>query len=111
MDELFGDWTESYNALGPWLAIVYHANEGIVVDFAKFSTTEANTEVFHQVFWVFDLCIQGFQFCRPLISIDATYLYDRYKGTLMIAMGRDENGSIYPLTFVICEGENRSSWS
>ena len=29
----------------------------------------------------------------------------------MIAVGRDENESIYPLAFAICEGENHSSWS
>ena len=47
MGELFGDWTKSYNILGPWLSAVHHANEGTVVDFTKFSTTETNTEVFH----------------------------------------------------------------
>ena len=45
--ELFGDWTEFYNALGLWLAAIHHANEEIVVHFAKFPTTEANTKVFH----------------------------------------------------------------
>ena len=47
MGKLFGDWTEFYNALGPWLAAVHRANEGTMVDFTKFPSTEANTEVFH----------------------------------------------------------------
>ena len=47
INELFGDWIESYNALGPWLAAVHRANEETVIDFTKFPTIEANTEVFH----------------------------------------------------------------
>ena len=82
-----------------------------MVDFDKFSSIDPNIEMFHRVFWVFEPCIQGFQFCHPLISINAMHMYGRYKGTLMIVVGRNENGSIYSLAFAICEGENRSSWS
>ena len=80
-----------------------------MIDFVKFLAIGTNTEVFHQVIWAFGPCIQDFQLCRSLINIDAMHLYSRYKDTLMITMGKDENGSINSLAFVIYEGESRSS--
>jgi len=39
----------------------------------------------------FDPCIRGSKHCRPMISIDATHLYGKYKGKLSIAMATDGN--------------------
>ena len=47
--------------------------------------------MFNRIFWAFRPCIKGFPHCRPLISIDGTYLYGKYRGTLMIAMAIDAN--------------------
>ena len=69
-----------------------------------------NTEIFQRVFWSFKPSIEGFEHCRPLISIDGTHLYKKYKGTLMIAMRCDGNNQLFPLTFSITEGENIDSW-
>ena len=51
----------------------------------------SNTEIFKRVFWSFKPSIEGFEHCRPVLSIDGTHLYGKYKGTLMIAMGCDGN--------------------
>ncbi|RVW43332.1 hypothetical protein CK203_070261 [Vitis vinifera] len=53
----------------------------------------------------------GFAHCRPVLSIDGTHLYGKYKGTLLIAMGCDGNNQLFPLAFAITEGENTDSWS
>ena len=45
-----------------------------------------------------------------MISIDATHLYDKYKGKLMIAMAIDANNKIYPLAFVVVESESTETW-
>ena len=45
-----------------------------------------------------------------MISIDATHLYDKYKGKLMIAMVIDANNKIYPLAFVVVEIESTETW-
>ncbi|KAL6318110.1 hypothetical protein AAG906_035255 [Vitis piasezkii] len=42
--------------------------------------------------------------------IDGTHLYDKYKGTLMIAMGCDGNNQLFPLAFALTEDENIDSW-
>ena len=69
-----------------------------------------NTEIFQRVFWSFKPSIEGFQHCRPVMSIDGTHLYGKYKGKLLIAMGCDENNQLFPLAFAITEGENTDSW-
>ena len=51
-----------------------------------------------------------FRHCKPMISIDATHLYDKYKGKLMIAMVIDANNKIYPLAFVVVEIESTETW-
>jgi len=36
-------------------------------------------------------------------SIDGTYLYEKYKGCLLIATGVDADGELYPLAFAVVE--------
>jgi len=67
--------------------------------------------VFERVFWAFRPCIDGFNHCMPVISIDGTHLYGKYKGTLLVATGMDANSQIFPLAFALVEGENTESWS
>ena len=68
-----------------------------------------NMEIFQCVFWLFKLSIEEFEHCRPVLSIDGTHLYEKYKCTLLIVMGCDGNNHLFPLAFVIIEGENIDS--
>ena len=45
-----------------------------------------------------------------MISIDATHLYGKYKGKLLIAMATDGNNKVYPLTFAVVESESTETW-
>ena len=54
--------------------------------------------------------IEGFEHCHPIMSIDGTHLYGKYKTTLLIAMGCNGNNQLFSLAFVITEGENTDSW-
>ena len=62
------------------------------------------------VYWAFVPCIAAFQYCRPVISIDGTHLYGKYKGVLMIAMATDANQKVLPIAFVVVDKESRPSW-
>ena len=53
------------------------------------------TIIFKYVLWVFAPSIVGFAHYRPVISIDGTYLYGKYKGKLLIAMAIDANNEIF----------------
>ena len=63
------------------------------------------------VFWAFGVCIEGFKSCKPLIQIDGTFLYGKYKGKLLSATSVDPNEHIFPLAFAIVEEESIESWS
>ena len=68
-----------------------------------------NTEIFQCVFWSFKPSIEGLEHCRHVLSIDDTHLYRKYKDTLLISMGCDENNQLFPLVFAITKGDNIDS--
>ena len=69
------------------------------------------TYVLCRFFWTFGPCVEGFKHCRPIIQIDGTFLYGKYKGKLLIATSIDTNCHIFPLAFAIVEEESHNSWS
>ena len=52
-----------------------------------------------------------FQFCRPVVLVDGTFLIGKYRGTLMMAAAIDPEDQIVPVAFALAEGENNESWS
>ena len=107
---LFGDFSQSYTELPRLFLAIEQANPGCVVIWKTIDNSLPNNETFQRVFWSFKPSIEGFASCRPVLSIDGTHLYGKYKGTLLIAMGYDENNQLFPLAFTITEGENIDSW-
>jgi hypothetical protein len=63
------------------------------------------------VFWCFPQCVAGFAYYISIISVDSTFLTEKYKGTLMIAVGMTVKNQLLPLAFALVEGENNESWS
>ena len=55
-------------------------------------------------------CIEGFRHCKPVISIDGTHLYGKYREVLLIAMATDANNKVLPLPFAIVDKESGPSW-
>ncbi|KAI5672811.1 hypothetical protein M9H77_13175 [Catharanthus roseus] len=45
----------------------------------------------------------GFPYCRPMISVDGTYLMGAYKGILLIASTWDADNHLLPLSFAIID--------
>ena len=82
-----------------------------VLCIAKWFLETTRMKNFQRVFWAFSSSIKGFTHYRPVLSIDGTHLYRKYKGTLMIAMERDGNNQLFPLAFTITKWENTGSWS
>jgi hypothetical protein len=55
--------------------------------------------------------VAGFAHCRPIVSVDATFLTGKYKGTLMVVIGMTAENQLLPLAFALVKGENNESWS
>ncbi|KAL5184895.1 hypothetical protein HKD37_17G048517 [Glycine soja] len=66
---------------------------------------------FHRVFWTFGQCKEAFKYCKPIIQVDGTHLYGKYRGTLLMATSQDGNGGVLPLAFAVVEGETLTAWS
>jgi hypothetical protein len=50
--------------------------------------------------------VASFTHCRSIVSVDATFLIVKYKGTLMVAVGMTAKNQLLPLVFVLAKGEN-----
>ncbi|XP_025702527.1 uncharacterized protein [Arachis hypogaea] len=47
----------------------------------------------------------AFRHCKPVVQVDGTHLYEKYKGCLLVAVSQDGNNNIVPIPFAIVEGE------
>jgi transposase-like protein len=92
------------------MKVLIDSNPGTQVEWETYWSADAGSAIFESVFWAFGHSIQGFVHCRPVVSIDATHLYGKYEGKLMIAMATDANNEIYPLAFEVMEKESKDTW-
>ena len=99
--QLFGDFSQSYTELSRLFFAIEQVNPGCVVIWKTCDSNMQNTEIFQLVFWSFKPFIEGFEHYRPVMSIDGTHLYGKYKGTLLIAMGVTEIISCFHLHFLL----------
>ncbi|XP_040954900.1 uncharacterized protein [Gossypium hirsutum] len=114
--ELYGDWDKSYNDLPNLLAAMQQYVPGTVVELQTLPAYDGNRlvegkRVFHRLFWTFRSCIEGFRYCKPIVQDDGTFLYGKYKETLLLAISQDGNRNILPLAFAIVEGETKEAWA
>ena len=52
--------------------------------------------VLYRVFWSFVQTEHVFQFCRPVVLVDSTFLIGKYRGTLMVVAAVDPEDLIVP---------------
>nr|XP_023872061.1 uncharacterized protein LOC111984675 [Quercus suber] len=84
--KIFRDWEESYQR------------------------DEFGDTILRYIFWAFAPCIEGFRYCKPVISIDGTHLYGKYRGVLLIVISTDANNKVLPLAFTVVDKESGPSW-
>ena len=108
--KIFGDWEESYQRLRKLLLAYLDQETGTRYWYHTIPRDEFGDTILHYVFWAFTLCIEGFRHCKPVISIDGTHLYGKYRGVLLIAMTTDANNKVLPLTFAVVDKESWPNW-
>jgi len=110
----FEDWEESYNELPRWYQAVQQSNPGTIIQCTG-SPVQVSGQPDHscyimeRVFWSFGPCIQGFNYCKPVVQVDGTFLTGRYQGTLLTTLAQDGSCNIFPLAFAIVEGETKEA--
>ncbi|CAL9031504.1 unnamed protein product, partial [Prunus brigantina] len=82
-----GDESKSFNKLVWYADAVKETNPGSLCTLE----CEAGINCFRRFFVSFGGCIAGFQYCIPLLFIDATFLKSKYKGQLLCTSGKNGN--------------------
>ena len=65
---------------------------------------------FQYFFLAMGASVHGWKFCRPVISVDETFLKGKSHGTLLLATAQDGDNHLFPLAFSIVDSENDKSW-
>ncbi|XP_019157661.1 PREDICTED: uncharacterized protein LOC109154291 [Ipomoea nil] len=109
----YGNFQQSYNDLPQFLCNLQVSNPGTIVEMECIPSELRGSEYMHfkYAFWAFMSAIDRFRSCVPVICIDGTHLYNRYKGHLLLACGYTANKEIYPLAYSIVDSENNASWT
>ncbi|KAH7838261.1 hypothetical protein Vadar_024154 [Vaccinium darrowii] len=108
--DIYGNWDESYAELPRYLAAVKVRNPGTEY---VINTTESNIPrcaIFIRVFWAFGPAIEAFKHCRPVLSVDGTFLTGKYKAVMLIAVSQDAENECVPIAFAIVEKEDVENW-
>ncbi|XP_023644496.1 uncharacterized protein LOC111832414 [Capsella rubella] len=100
-----GTWESGYEDLPSYLHRIETANPGTIT---KLECDEQDR--FKYLFIAFGACIHGFQFIRNVVVVDGTHLKGRFLGVLLVAVGQDGNGRIFPIAFGIVDSENDDAW-
>ena len=95
--KIFGDWEESYQRLRKLLLAYFDQETGTWYWYHTIPRHEFGDSILRYVFWAFSPCVEAFRHCKPVISIDGTHLYGKYRGVLLIAMATDANNKVLPL--------------
>nr|KYP39829.1 hypothetical protein KK1_038845 [Cajanus cajan] len=103
IENIFGNWEESYNKL-PGFIWKFNTQPAY-----QDGLLEEGNVIFKRLFWTFKPCIDGFSFCKPIVQVDGTFLYGKYKGTLFVAVAQDGRKNITPIAFVVVEGETSNT--
>ncbi|KAI3448595.1 hypothetical protein Pfo_005260 [Paulownia fortunei] len=109
-ENVYGTWESSVRKLPKYLGALQKWNPGTIVEWHHIHTEFAEKKILKYVFWAFKTCIDGFQNCRKVISVDGTHLYTKYKHKLLIAVGIDANQQVLPLAFAVVDEETFTSW-
>ncbi|XP_057739988.1 uncharacterized protein LOC130957117 [Arachis stenosperma] len=60
--------------------------------------------------WLKAMNVKMPRHCKPLMQVDGTHLYGKYKGALMVVVAQDGNQNIVPIAFAIVNGKTADAW-
>ncbi|XP_075080642.1 uncharacterized protein LOC142166122 [Nicotiana tabacum] len=101
---LRGHPADSYSKLPSYLYILEKIYPGSVVKLKK-----TDDDCFLYVFVVIFTSISGWEYCRPVVVVDGTFLKSAYRKIMLIASTMDAASTILPLAYVVVDSENDAS--
>ena len=64
---------------------------------------------FKRMFCIYKPCIDGFKHYKPVIYVDDTFLYGKYRSVLLTAKAVNGNNAILSLAFTLVEKESKDN--
>lgn len=95
IEQVYGNRENSYKEFAHYLLALKKFVPGTVVEmetlpiYTDEDTIVEGEHIFHPLFWAFQPCIRGFAYCKPILQIDGTWLYDKYKMALLMSVAQD----------------------
>ncbi|XP_070021420.1 uncharacterized protein [Nicotiana sylvestris] len=102
---LRGHPADSYNKLPKYFYILEKTYPGSVVKLKKTAD-----ECFLYAFVAIYTSISGWEYCRPVVVVDGTFLKSAYRGIMLTASTMDATGTILPLAYAVVDSEKDASW-
>lgn len=112
IEEVYGTWENTYEALPMFLTAMVKANPGSVAEIEAVPLDVRNkTSICKRIFWCLKAMMDGWQHARPILSIDGTFLKGKYNAKLLVAMGVDSNNHQYPVCYGLVDEESYENWN
>ncbi|XP_042014955.1 uncharacterized protein LOC121762988 [Salvia splendens] len=109
---VFGGWESSFEDLPSYMIELQKRTRGTIVEWHHDERHSTETQkLFKYVFWAFGPCVEAFQLCKPVLTVDGTHLRGRLKGKLLCAVGFDANKKFLPVAYAIVDNETSDSWN
>ncbi|XP_070003300.1 uncharacterized protein LOC142165767 [Nicotiana tabacum] len=102
---LRGHPADSYSKLPSYLYILEKTYPGSVVKLKK-----TDDDCFLYVFVANCTSISGWEYYRPVVVVDGTFLKSAYRGIMLTTSTMDATGTILPLAYAVVDSENDASW-
>ncbi|XP_073222560.1 uncharacterized protein [Cicer arietinum] len=83
IEQIYGNWEKSYNQLPEWLLVMQTFALGTKIEIENITTYHEN------------------------IQVDETWLYDKYKGTILVVVAQDGNDNVIPIVYALMEGRQK----
>ncbi|XP_075080331.1 uncharacterized protein LOC142165851 [Nicotiana tabacum] len=105
MAMIIGSPSDSYKELPKYFYMLEQTNPGTVTKLHK-----SEDGCFLYAYVSLYASIKGWEYCRPIMVVDGSFLKAAYKGTILTACTQDGTGKILPLAYAIVDSENNKSW-
>nr|KYP38994.1 hypothetical protein KK1_039740 [Cajanus cajan] len=105
ISRVFGDWANSYDLLPRMLECCPGSAYRLeTTDYVSNNVVNTRFRKFCRVFWTFKPACHAFNYTKPIIQIDETFLYGKYRSTLLIATTQDGNARVLSIAFAVVDG-------
>ncbi|KAK5846150.1 hypothetical protein PVK06_002421 [Gossypium arboreum] len=109
LEKMHCGWDASYNEMCQWCQVLERYVLGCVINLETVPTCYNDYllrgyQAFKHLFGSFKQCRDTFQYYKPLVQIDGTFIYGRYTHRLLLVVAQDGDGRILPIVFTITPG-------